>query len=315
MSHDNSTPTGPGAAACHTHVVADPRPEPAAPALDVVRDRADAAIARFLAERRAELAAMDPGAVVLVDELARLVAAGGKRIRPALCYWAYRACGGENGLAIDEACAALELLHTFALIHDDVMDRSDERRGVPATHARFAKEAPAGVDPNAFGTGMAILVGDLAAVFAEQRLRTCGAPPEPLGRALDRFDRMRAEMAAGQALDLAAGPAGASSPRVAALKSGSYTAEGPVLIGAALASAGPAAEEPLRAYAGPLGRAFQLRDDVLDGDAGPRAAERVNELAVRARSALEGAPLRPEGTAALAAIAQRLALPAAEGSG
>ncbi|MGH2635655.1 MAG: polyprenyl synthetase family protein, partial [Actinomycetota bacterium] len=101
-----------------------------APGIDLVRERVDPAIARFLEERRAELVAMDPGAAILVDEIRRLLEAGGKRIRPALCFWAYRAVGGPDEPPIHRAAAALELLHTFALIHDDVMDGSRERRGV-----------------------------------------------------------------------------------------------------------------------------------------------------------------------------------------
>jgi geranylgeranyl diphosphate synthase, type I len=271
-------------------------------ALDHARRRVDPALERFLADRRAELAALGPEAAVLVDELRRLIGAGGKRIRPALCLWAYRACGGSDEIPVAKAAAALELLHTFALVHDDVMDRTDERRGAPASHVRFAKEAPPGADPDAYGTAVAILVGDLAAVLSEQLLRTCGAAPGSLAVALGRFDRMRVEMAAGQFLDLstAAGPAPA---RVAALKTGSYTAEGPVLIGAALAEAGPSAEGPLRVYGRLVGEAFQRRDDVIDGDAAPDAAAQVGDLVDRGIAALEGAPLEAEGVSALVEIA------------
>lgn len=278
------------------------------PALEIVRARVDPVVERFLDDRRAELAEMDPAATTLVDELRRLIAAGGKRIRPAMCFWAHRAAGGPDGATIDRTCAALELLHTFALIHDDVMDRADERRGVATTHARFALRAPTGADPAAYGAGVAIVVGDLAAVFAEQLLRSSGAPLGPLAEAFERFDRMRSEMAAGQLLDLAGGPTGASPPRVAALKTGSYTTEGPVLVGAALAEAGPAVEGPLRVYARLVGEAFQLRDDLLDGDAAPEAAGHLDELLERAAEALVGAPLRSEGADALTALAALLSI-------
>jgi geranylgeranyl diphosphate synthase type I len=118
---------------------------------------------------------------------------------------------------------------------------------------------------------------------------------------------MREEMAAGQLLDVAGG-VGAPSARVAALKTGSYTAEGPVLIGTALAAVGPAVEGPLRGYARLLGEAFQVRDDVLDGEADARAAERTNELVTRAGACLDGAPLQAEGAAALRQIASALRL-------
>lgn len=283
-------------------------PTIAAPALEAARERVDPELRRFLEDRRAEMAAMDPSAVDLVDEVLRLLDAGGKRIRPALCFWAHVAAGGADGPSIVRAAAALELLHAFALIHDDVMDRTDERRSVPSTHARFAKDAPAGAEPEGYGMSVAILVGDLAAVLAERALRTCGARPEPLALALGRFDRMREEMAAGQYLDVRGRGAGVASARVAALKTGSYTSEGPVLIGTALAEAGPSVEGPLRVFARLVGEAFQVRDDVLDGDDGPEGLARVNDLVGRAVVALEGAPLNREGASALAELARLLRL-------
>jgi geranylgeranyl diphosphate synthase type I len=282
--------------------------ESIAPALRSVRELVDPELERYLADRRAELAGMAPEAAVLVDEVVRLLRAGGKRIRPALCWWAHRAAGGTEGRVIVRACAALELLHTFAIVHDDVMDRSVARRGVESTPAWFAKAAPSGVDPDGYGTSAAILVGDLASVLAERLLRTCGAPAEPLAVALGRFDRMRAEMAAGQLLDVSGHPRDEGSARIAALKTGSYTAEGPVAIGAALAGAGAAAEGPLRLYARFAGEAFQLRDDVLDGDAPPEAAGRVDELVARAVAALGGAPLVEDGARALVELATLLRL-------
>lgn len=275
------------------------------PALELVRARVDPVLERFLLERRAELAAMDATAALLVDELLRLIRAGGKRIRPALCWWAYRAAGGEEGKPILHACAALELLHTSALVHDDVIDRDDERRGVAATHVRFAGRAPAGTDPDAFGIAAAIVVGDLALVLSEQALRTSGSDGDLLELAMTRFDRMRSEMAAGQFLDMSGS---ANHDRVAALKSGSYTALGPVLIGAALAGADAAVEQPLRSYADSVGAAFQLRDDVLDGDAPVEAAAEVGHLLERAQRSLDGAPMDATAVEALRELAGLLRL-------
>lgn len=273
--------------------------------VETLRADLDRVLTRFLDDRRAELAAMDPAARSLGDETGRLVGAGGKRVRPALCYWAFRAAGGAHGDAILRAGAAIELLHTSALIHDDLMDRDDERRGVPATHVRFAKEAPPGIEPDAFGVAGALLAGDLALVLSERCLRASGFPAERLDAAMSRFDRMRLEMAAGQFLDVSGSE---RHGRVRALKSASYTTEGPILIGAALAGAGPAAEASLRVYARIVGEAFQLRDDVLDGDAPPGSVARVDELADRAVRAIADAPLDPAGVEALVEIAGALRL-------
>jgi len=273
-----------------------------------VRGPVDRELARFLGDRRAELAGMDPSAVALVDELLRLLGAGGKRLRPALCFWAFRASGGLQDDPIVRVCGALELLHTCALVHDDLMDRDDERRGVPSTHVRFADEAPTGADADGFGTSAAILVGDLALVLSERMIRTSGFGAGRLEPAMTRFDRMRVEMAAGQFLDVSGM---GDRARVRSLKTGSYTAEGPVMIGAALAGAGAQAEGPLRVFGRLVGEAFQLRDDVADGDAASDAGDEVDDLVTRAVRALGDAPLRREGVDALIEIAELLRAPGA----
>jgi geranylgeranyl diphosphate synthase type I len=162
------------------------------------------------------------------------------------------------------------------------------------------------LDADAFGTAAAILVGDLALVLSEQAMRNSGFDGEVLARAMSRFDRIRIEMAAGQFLDVCKA---ADRERMAALKSGSYTAVGPVLIGTALAGAGAAAEVPLGVYAGLVGAAFQLRDDVADGDAPPGATGEVAALLDRAAHSLASAPLQPEGAAALVELAELLRPP------
>jgi len=279
------------------------------PVVEAVRSRVDAVLATELRARRAELEALDPSAGILVEELERLVGAGGKRLRPAFCYLGYRAAGGRDGEPVVRAAAALELLHTFALVHDDVMDEAVERRGVETTQVRFARSF-AGSSVGR-GRSAAVLVGDLAAVLAEALFRASGFPPERLDEAFVRFDRMRLEMAAGQYLDLlgAARRDLASAEHVAELKTGSYTVEGPLLIGAALAGASDVVETPLLGYGRPAGEAFQLRDDVLDQEAPPGAAERVGTLVAEAIAALEGARLEPVAAAALRALAEAMRLP------
>jgi geranylgeranyl diphosphate synthase, type I len=177
---------------------------------------------------------------------------------------------------------------------------------VASSHIRFAEEAPAGADPDRFGTSAAILVGDLALVLSERMIRTSGFGAGRLEPAMTRFDRMRVEMAAGQFLDVSGM---GDRARVRSLKTGSYTAEGPVMIGAALAGAGPQAEGPLRVFGRLVGEAFQLRDDVADGDAASDAGDEVDDLVTRAVRALGDAPLRREGVDALIEIAELLRAP------
>jgi len=143
-------------------------------------------------------------------------------------------------------------------------------------------------------------------VLSEQMIRTSGFGAGRLEPAMTRFDRMRVEMAAGQFLDVSGM---GDRARVRSLKTGSYTAEGPVMIGAALAGAGPQAEGPLRVFGRLVGEAFQLRDDVADGDAASDAGDEVDDLVSRAVRALGDAPLRREGVDALTEIAELVRAP------
>ncbi len=276
-------------------------------ALADLRCRVDAVLEDFLARERAALAEADPEGAVLVDELLRLVRAGGKRLRPAFCYLGHLAAGGSDGEPIVRAAASLELLHTFALIHDDVMDGSTSRRGVPATHVRFAEEHRRRglADPERFGAAAAILVGDLAAVLADRLFLASGFPAEVLLQARHRYDSMRLEMAVGQLLDLAGGGADeARARRIAALKTGSYTVEGPLQVGAALAGAGLEVMAALSRSGRPLGEAFQIRDDLLAvlGEEEDSLAGRPSVLRALA-SGSGGEALRAGGEAVVAADA------------
>jgi geranylgeranyl diphosphate synthase type I len=278
-------------------------------ALAWIRTQVDAALGRFLAERKANLAALHPDATHIVDAIVGLVDAGGKRLRPAFCYWGHRAAGGR-GDAIWRPAAALELLHTMALIHDDLIDGDAQRRGAATIHVREAGAAAAREqsDPERVGLGVAIVTGDLAAALAEELFLSADVEPDRLAAALERFHRMRLQLAAGAFLDLtAAGSAPAGT--VAFLKGGAYTVEGPLLIGAALAGGSARVEEHLQAYARPLGEAFQLRDDLVDGDAGPEVTrERVLALVAAASSAIDGATSIGEDAAdALRALAGMVA--------
>ena len=170
-----------------------------------LRARVDTALAALLDARRDEIRRLDPAALPLVDEVGRLVGAGGKRLRPAFCYWGFRAAGGEDGEAIVRAAAALELLHTMALVHDDLIDGAKERRGVPSTAVWFSQQASelrAPGDPEEFGVSMAILVGDVSAVWADGLLLASGFSPDALVPALRVYHDMRERMAVGQYLDI-----------------------------------------------------------------------------------------------------------------
>ena len=275
------------------------------PGLVALRARIDGTLGSFLTGVRAEMAARAPEALLPIDEVIRLVGAGGKRLRPVFCYWGYRAAAGVDGEPIERAAAALELLHTMALIHDDLMDRSSERRGTPSSAIQLAEHAGrrGSSDAERAGASLALVAGDLAAVLADRLLLEAGFPPDRLIGALDLYHRMRIDMALGQSLDVAGGDDRAAT---AALKGGSYTVHGPLLIGAALAGADRDVAAALAAYGTPLGLAFQLLDDERDGDVRLDPGQ-VVALVAQARAGLDAPGLDPEAVRALASLADLVA--------
>lgn len=193
--------------------------------------------------------------------------AGGKRLRAGFCFWAHLGAGGADSDAIVTAASALELFQACAIIHDDVMDGSETRRGRPAVHRRFAALHSASGwqgDADAFGRGAAILLGDLCLSWSDELLSSSWLIHDSARRV---FDAMRAELMGGQYLDLLEQVRGDSSVesalRVARFKSAKYTVVEPLHLGAALADAPQDVFDAYTAYGMPLGEAFQLRDDVL----------------------------------------------------
>jgi geranylgeranyl diphosphate synthase type I len=241
------------------------------PSLAEVGARAEARVIELLDEEITRWRAVDPVLGEPLAALRELVLAGGKRLRPAFCHWAFVGAGGspDDPLVVN-AGAALELLHTFALVHDDVMDGSRRRRGLAAIHEQFiARHDDAGRrgEGRRFGEGAAILVGDFAFVYADKLFGMAS----PVAREV--FDELRVELCVGQFLDLVGTASGSSdaaqASRIARYKSGKYTVERPMHLGAALADRLDELAAPLSAVGLPLGEAFQLRDDILGvfGDA------------------------------------------------
>jgi geranylgeranyl diphosphate synthase type I len=237
------------------------------PILDPVAARVDGRIANLLDDDMARWVAVDSELEEPLGSIRQLVMAGGKRLRPAFCYWAFVGCGGDPAdHRVIDAGAALEMLHTSALLHDDVMDGSIRRRGGLATHAHFEQrheEASWQGESRRFGEGVAILAGDLAFVYADMLLGDVPAEARTI------WHQVGLEVNIGQYLDLLGTARRQPSPelarRINRLKSGKYTVERPLHLGAALADpAGLATVAgPLSAYGVPLGEAFQLRDDLL----------------------------------------------------
>lgn len=252
-------------------------------------DLVERRLAEFCTARREQLSEIDQELGQVIDYIQGLLT-GGKRFRALFAYWSWVSCLSINVHQLGEAekersaaalvdiCAALEMFHAAALVHDDLLDNSDSRRGAPAVHKRFEQlhlgNGWAG-SATRFGQAGSVLAGDLMLGWSSE-LFDAGVRRAPSGaiawNCRDEFAKMRVEVMAGQYLDILeenAGPTRSPSEaigranRVMLYKTAKYSIEAPLLIGAAFSGATPETQRGLSAFAIPLGLAFQLRDDVL----------------------------------------------------
>ena len=276
-------------------------------------------LADFLAGQVGALEAVDPELGGFARIGRDLVLGGGKRLRPTFAYWGWRGMAGPDDPIepVLPALATLELMHAFALVHDDVMDASATRRGAPTAHRTFAaqhaRDGRRG-DPEHFGEASAILVGDLCLIWADQLLARTPVDTATLFAVRACYDRMRMEAVAGQYLDVL----GETRPddwsveqalRVARYKTASYTVQRPLQFGMTLAGPDPCSgsdgstlasvDGAYRRYGETVGEAFQLRDDLLGVYGDP---------AVTGKPA--GDDLRTGKPTALLMLARQLASPA-----
>ncbi len=248
--------------------------DPSSPVTALVEE-ISSALSGFLSERTGLLRDISPDLDMLAGAARAAVLDGGKRLRPTFAYWGWRCeqpAGAADEPALIRAAASLELLHACALVHDDVMDSSDTRRGQPAAHLRFERihrEQGWPGSAESFGRSGAILLGDVLLSWAEEMFTAAiGRLPQQRARAaMGQFDLMRTEVVAGQFLDVLAQTRGAFDPdealRVIEFKTSKYTVQRPLLLGAAAAGGSPELATVLSDYGLRIGEAFQLRDDLL----------------------------------------------------
>lgn len=241
----------------------------------------DRALDAYFDHSAAEFSAIAPEFNDAMAVLRGFVMGGGKRVRPTFAWAGFRA-GLEGGGADDSsiqdvdpatvllALSALEFVQACALIHDDIIDESDTRRGNPTTHRVFEsqhRERNWFGSPEHYGISQAILAGDLALSWADDLLATAGLSPAIVERVRGPWRAMRTEVIAGQQLDIALENNGSESiadaMQVINFKTASYTVARPLHIGAALAGADERTIELLLEYGTLVGQAFQLRDDQL----------------------------------------------------
>jgi geranylgeranyl diphosphate synthase, type I len=289
-----------------------------------LRERVDKALQEFLGTALPPLATVADELGPVAEATESFVLDGGKRLRPSFCYWGYRAAGGDDDQRIVTAAASLELLQACALVHDDVIDRSDTRRGAPSVHRRFAamhRAAGWHGDPEAFGDAAAILLGDLALIWADSMLVSSGFDARVLQRASAVWDAMRVEVMCGQYLDVVEQARGGGSVeralRVARFKSAKYTIERPLHLGVVLAGGDAALLAAMSDYGLPLGEAFQLRDDVLGvyGDPSATGKPAGDDLREGKRTALVALALETASEPQRAELRRRLGDPKLDDDG
>ncbi|MFT4165566.1 MAG: polyprenyl synthetase family protein [Microlunatus sp.] len=312
--------------------------DPRSPLGTPLRTRIGERITAFLARQADELHGLQPEVEPLLAVTKRLLS-GGKRMRPAFCLWGYVAAAGCDGWdpaapdpALDgvlDAAASLELLHASALVHDDVMDGSDTRRGAPAAHRQFEVLHTADDrlgEPEPFGRAGAILLGDLLVMWSVEMLEQAELALEVAPAAYAIAQRMRTEVTCGQYLDVTAQsrPFGAdldhaldAANLVVEYKSARYTVYRPAQLGAVIGGGSTTVLDALAAYGSPLGRAFQFRDDLLGVFGDPEITGKPvgDDLREGKRTVLVAHALAHTGATGRALLTSRLGDPQLDDAG
>ena len=300
--------------------------------LDSLRDVVDQRLAEFLRDKSSAMES--PETAELVALLGSFQQRGGKRIRPLLCLCGWHAVSGVQGINVStdlasdlamDVAASLELFHMFALVHDDIMDRSDVRRGQPSIHRTLASQWRGDQfgqgDPDWFGLSGAILLGDLALVLSQEMFTASGMTMEQYRAVCPILDSMRVEVLLGQYHDLLAGqslsPDIEATLRVIRYKTAKYTVERPLHLGAVIAGGDRAVLDACTSFAIPIGEAFQLRDDVLGvfGDPTATGKSTLDDIRDGKRTTLIAVALQRGSRSELALLRSQLGNPELDAAG
>ncbi len=238
--------------------------------LDKFKKKIDPRLEKYFRKKLKEAGKID----LIAEETVRMIKdytmAGGKRIRPAFLYFAYLAAGGKDVEKILEASMSIELLHSFLLIHDDIIDRDPSRHGVDTIHERFkkvGKKYRVGKDHEHFGNSMAMMTGDMTAAMASEIIFNSKFSADDIIRALDKLQDIVFVTVPGEMLDVIMQYSGAATEesilKMYEGKTARYTFEGPLHLGCLLAGGDIRMLEHFSDYALPLGKAFQIQDDIL----------------------------------------------------
>lgn len=229
---------------------------------------------RFFVHKIAEARQLGPYYEDLMLQIERLVARGGKRMRPRLVIESYRAYGGKDSDAITKVAASQELFHAFILMHDDIIDRDIVRWGGPNISGRYLKEFEGQLKPEDarhYADSWALMAGDVCCNLSFEILAESGFAPSLALKATKLAQQTLFTMVGGEAMDVATSvytfPDEALGDdhfeRLYAAKTSSYSFSTPLRMGAMLAGAGAVQDRRLDKFGYHLGIAFQIRDDIL----------------------------------------------------
>lgn len=239
--------------------------------LKAFKTKIDQELKKYFSSKLKEAKKYSPHTVELIEQITDFTMRGGKRIRPALMYYSYLAHGGTDGVEALRATMAIELSETYLLIHDDIMDDTDLRRGGKTVHESYKKRAEEKyqnkINASAFGNSLGILAGDIACSLSNNVLAERKFKPDHILRAIHELNKVYTIEGLGQALDIISEAENHVTRDdvilIHQLKTVPYTFDGPLKIGAILAGAGKKEIDQLGKYSIPLGTAFQIQDDIL----------------------------------------------------
>lgn len=273
-----------------------------------VRVRVERRLAQLSALQRTRLTELDEGLPALGDALFDLTLRGGKRLRSVLVAAGLIAARPDADLAPAIAAgAAIELLQSYFLIHDDWMDGDALRRGGPTVHVALARHLGGARQ----GEWAAILAGDYAVALAQAELASAATDAERALRLFQQFAEIQRDTVCGQFLDVTGAAERSSDHRLEELKTSAYSVRGPLVMGATLGGASSSLLAACDTYGRAIGVAFQLRDDVLAlfGDPRTTGKPRGNDLLAGKMSSVIRAALRLGSSAERDAIRSVLGRP------
>ena len=238
--------------------------------LEEIRAKINKQLEILFKKKIAEAEKVDSFAVEMVKALEDFTMRGGKRIRAAMIYYGYTAFSDENLDEVIKACICIELIQSFFLIHDDIIDKDELRRGGPTLHKMFEeyhKKNFLKKSPEHFGRSIAMLIGDLAGSISNELFADINLKKENKLAAIIELNKMESIVVYGESLDILSELREEFTKedllKVNRYKTSSYTFDSPLRIGALLAGAKKEQIAPLANYAINLGMAFQLQDDIL----------------------------------------------------